>query len=225
MSINLNNNVVNFKANAVNDQGYSYYKSNKGTIAGAVLAVPAVYMNLKHSFVNVDELIKKSDEAYPKLVKKCKEIGLTEKTIERLFPSNYKEVILRSKKFALPFAIVAGACTLGAGMLYDRKRNKKASEAAGDLANGNYSRIYANGGEVDISSMGRPYYKTADGVKFGAVTGALCGVVRGAMNCMQNNRFSVPDLLLPSVCFTLGGMLMAAIAQDAANKASEKITY
>ena len=225
MSLNLNSSSVNFKANAANDQGYPYYKSNKGTIAGAVLAVPAVYMNIKPAFKNVDELVNKADESYKKIVDMYKGMGIPEEEVNIMMPKNYKEILARKKKFAIPFAIVAGVCTLGAGMLYDKKRNQKASEAATDLAQGNYNNIYANGGEVDISKAGLPYYKSNNGVKFGAATGALCGVVRGAMKCIQNKKFRVAELLFPAACFTLGGMMMASIAQGAANKASEKSTY
>ena len=220
-----NSGVMSFKSNTVNENEVQYYKSNKGTIAGAILAVPAVYQNIKPAFIDVDkaaDAFEKSKEQFSKIYK---DMGLDPNLIEKNFPKNYKEIVSRGKKLAIPFAIVAGVCTLGAGILFDIIRNKKASEAANDLATGNYNNIYANGGGVGISASGVPYYKSNNGARYGAATGAICGMVKGFMNMLPSKQFNVMNLFLPMLSFTLGGMIMGTISQKAANKAADKNTY
>ena len=218
MSLAISENNVNFQGNAINESGLTYYKSNKGTIAGTILAVPAAGIYLsgtkfkKNNFSNSMANLYKSanmkyDARYEKYLKDM------DKTFSRL------------GKTAVPFAIVAAACTIGAGALFDKVRNKNASAAANDLVAGNYNRIYVNGDEVDYSAAGIPYYKSKNAAKFGAITGAVCGLIKGIMNCIVNSQFRPAHFVFPVALFTLGGMMMAAIAQNSANKAAEKATY
>lgn len=225
MTLNVTGNYTNFKANTINENSLTCYKSNKGTVAGAILAVPAVWLNLKPAFMDVEKEAALADASFTKLAEAYKKLGVDEKIIDKLFPQNYKEILERQKKFAIPFAIIAGACTLGAGVLFDKIRNKKAAEAVNDLAEGNYNNIYDNGGSVDISKSGVPYYVTDNTSKYGFLSGMACGVVRSVMNIIQNKSFSIVEFVLPVLTFGLGGMMMSAIAKNSTNKAAEKATY
>ena len=136
-----------------------------------------------------------------------------------------KKLMQHQKKLAVPFAIAAGACTLGAGMFFDKIRNNKARQAATDIATGNIQNVYANNGEIGVSANGVPYYKSANGVKYGALTGAACGAVQTVMNSVSEKAFNIGGLIVNMAVFSLGGIIMGAISQKAANKAAERKTY
>lgn len=198
-----------YRSIANNEHGVPYYKSNKGTIVGAIWAVPAAAFYLAS----------KSD----KFTKGIEEDMLKNGKIEDL--AVYRKVIESYKKLAVPFAIIAGACTLGAGMIYDKIRNDKARRAATDIARNQYTTVYANGGEVGTSPTGAPYYKTTNKIKYGVISGAVCGLIATGMESYAKKGFSVINLLGNVGSFIIGGLIMSAIAQKATNKATEKSTY
>ena len=141
VSLNCNQgNVVkpNFKGSYQRtENGTPYYKTNSGTVAGAVMAVPAglAWVNALTSPTTKEELEKKSkniiDMFTPKNIsaeyKKAIDDGLKEglKDAEKKLELN--KVL---KKRAIPCAIIAAGVTLGCGMLVDALRNKRARESA-----------------------------------------------------------------------------------------------
>lgn len=116
------------------EQGNPYYKTNSGTVAGGVMAGVAACSWLK--WLNFKEVPELDDKAKAFM----KESGLEDvykafgvKDINKALNEEYKQKNIqgaRLKKLAIPFAVVAAACTLGCGMLVDNIRNKKAKETA-----------------------------------------------------------------------------------------------
>lgn len=216
MSNCVNSVSVPFKSYAANDNGIPYCKTNKGTIAGAIMAVPAVILHLQ-------ALSHKPGGTSSDIESIYREMGLEFGRDEQKLASDFEKLAMRNKKLAVPFAIIAGTCTLGAGILYDNIRNKKAKAAATDIMAGNYGNIYANGDSVATSPMGIPYYKSTNGVKYGVLSGLACGAVRSAMNCITEKKFTLQNCS-PLLLFALGGIIMGSIAQHSSNKEAEKFS-
>ena len=211
MNISSNPNPVQYRGTAVNENGIPYYKSNKGTIAGTIVAAPGVLWNL--SFFRGNDIPSWVKDAVLKEKDGIAKLEALEKHAKN------------KKKWIIPSLITLLVTRIGAGMLFDKMRNDKAKKAANDIATGNFQNIYANGGDVGVSPSGIPYYKEANGGKFGAVTGVACGVIGGILSCLISKKIKIGDIAINLITCTLGGMLMGSIAQKVSNKAAEKNTY
>lgn len=209
---------VQFRGIAANENGLPYYKTNKGTIIGAILAVPAVAIDAKPLFLKEGDTTRNAKKFYEKYGLK-----MSERTVNTL--KEAEKYLERRKKLAIPFSLITAAVTLGSGILYDKVRNSKAKSAANDIFIGNYKNIYNHRGEVDTTAHGVPVYKSRNAVAFGALTGAICGLVRGVMTCITTKKFHAPHIITPVVLLTQVGMIVSTIAQGASNRAAEKSAY
>lgn len=234
VSLNCNQgNVVkpNFKGSYQRtENGTPYYKTNSGTIAGAVMAVPAglAWINALTSPTTKEELEKKSkniiDMFTPKNIsaedKKVIDDGLKEglKDAEKKLELN--KVL---KKRAIPCAIIASGVTLGCGMLVDALRNKRARESAEFVKQVGTKKAVMESDTVSLSNKGRPYYDSKIGKEYGFALGAGCGFINYAMNYSKHNPQKGMAALLGSVIsFGLGGLLMGAIADHNTNSDARK---
>lgn len=214
MSVSLNcnqGNVVkpNFKGSYQRtENGTPYYKTNSGTIAGAVMAVPAGLAwigNLKLPTAEGNS---------------ANEI----KTVfDKFLPKNPLEFNSVLKKRAIPCAIIAAGVTLGCGMLVDALRNKRARESAEFVKQVGTKKAVMESDTVSLSNKGRPYYDSTIGKESGFALGAGCGFINYAMNYSKHNPQKGMAALLGSVIsFGLGGLLMGAIADHNTNNDARK---
>ena len=207
-----------FKGTGTTENGVPYYKTNKGTIAGAILAVPAVAANLAPKFIDVKTIDDYFEDIYNDKT--------MEKDVKETFEKNHKAVkewIEHNKKLAIPFAVTAGVLTVGCGILYDKIRNKNAKAAANAMVTGDMKNV--GDGFISTSKMGTPYYKSENGVKYGVAAGAVCGLAASGMNMISNKKFLAGGSILTTGLYTLGGLILGAIVQKSANKAAEKHSY
>lgn len=234
ISLNCNQgNVVkpNFKGSYQRtENGTPYYKTNSGTIAGAVMAVPAglVWINRLTLPTTKEELEKKSkniiDMLTPKNTsaeeKKAIDDGVKEglKDIEKTVEHN--KIM---KKRAIPCAIVAAGLTLGCGVLVDYLRNKKAQESAEFVKQVGTKKAIMEGDNLTFSNKGRAYYESNQGKKYGFGLGATCGIAEYAMLASKHNpKQNIGILLGNIVAMGLGGLLMGAIADHNTNSDARK---
>ena len=234
VSLNCNQgNVVkpNFKGSYQRtENGTPYYKTNSGTIAGAVMAVPAglVWINRLTLPTTKEELEKKSkniiDMLTPKNTsaeeKKAIDDGVKEglKDIEKTVEHN--KIM---KKRAIPCAIVAAGLTLGCGVLVDYLRNKKAQESAEFVKQVGTKKAIMEGDNLTFSNKGRAYYESNQGKKYGFGLGTTCGIAEYAMLASKHNpKQNIGILLGNIVAMGLGGLLMGAIADHNTNSDARK---
>ena len=200
------------------EQGNSYYKTNAGTVAGGVMAGVAILPWL--SKLGFKEAPALDDEA-KSIMKEAgmddmfKKFGL--KDIDEAFKEANKNG-MRLKKYAIPFALVAAACTLGCGMLVDNIRNKKAKETADYTAQVGVKNAIMNGDSVALSNKGRTYYDSNAGKKYGALLGAGCGLIESIMTA---GKFK-PIGLLNMIPMAIGGLIMGAITDHYTNSSAKK---
>lgn len=200
------------------EQGNSYYKTNAGTVAGGVMAGVATLPWL--SKLGFKETPALDDEA-KSIMKEAgmddmfKKFGL--KDIDEAFKEANKNG-MRLKKYAIPFALVAAACTLGCGMLVDNIRNKKAKETADYTAQVGVKNAIMNGDSVALSNKGRTYYDSNAGKKYGALLGAGCGLIESIMTA---GKFK-PIGLLNMIPMAIGGLIMGAITDHYTNSSAKK---
>ena len=214
MSVSLNcnqGNVVkpNFKGSYQRtENGTPYYKTNSGTIAGAVMAVPA-------GLAWIGNLTLPTAEG-----NSANEI----KTVfDKFLPKNPLEFNSALKKRAIPCAIIAAGVTLGCGMLVDALRNKRARESAEFVKQVGTKKAVMESDTVSLSNKGRPYYDSTIGKESGFALGAGCGFINYAMNYSKHNPQKGMAALLGSVIFFgLGGLLMGAIADHNTNNDARK---
>ena len=214
MSVSLNcnqGNVVkpNFKGSYQRtENGTPYYKTNSGTIAGAVMAVPA-------GLAWIGNLTLPTAEG-----NSANEI----KTVfDKFLPKNPLEFNSVLKKRAIPCAIIASGVTLGCGMLVDALRNKRARESAEFVKQVGTKKAVMESDTVSLSNKGRPYYDSTIGKESGFALGAGCGFINYAMNYSKHNPQKGMAALLGSVIsFGLGGLLMGAIADHNTNNDARK---
>lgn len=214
MSVSLNcnqGNVVkpNFKGSYQRtENGTPYYKTNSGTIAGAVMAVPA-------GLAWIGNLTLPTAEG-----NSANEI----KTVfDKFLPKNPLEFNSVLKKRAIPCAIIAAGVTLGCGMLVDALRNKRARESAEFVKQVGTKKAVMESDTVSLSNKGRPYYDSTIGKESGFALGAGCGFINYAMNYSKHNPQKGMAALLGSVIsFGLGGLLMGAIADHNTNNDARK---
>lgn len=205
------------------EHGNPYYHSNSGTVAGSILAVPAALMwllKLNYKKPSENEILE-TTKAFENLDSQTKKIYQL-LGIENMNDAIQKEVKMgeRLKKYAIPFAVVAAGLTVGCGMLVDNIRNKKAQENANYARQVGVKKALATNAELSISEKGRPYTKTNPGVKYGALLGAGCGIVNSFMSMGKNIKTGFA--LMKIISFSIGGLLMGAIADSAANKSARK---
>ena len=204
------------------EQGNPYYKTNSGTVAGGVMAGVAALSWLK--WLNFKEVPELDDKAKAFM----KESGLEDvykafgvKDINKVLNEEYKQKNkqgARLKKLAIPFAVVAAACTLGCGMLVDNIRNKKAKETADFTAKVGVRNAIMNGDSVALSNKGRTYYDSNVGKKYGAFLGAGCGLIDSVMS---TGKFK-PIGLLNMIPMAIGGLIMGAITDHFTNSNAKK---
>ena len=212
ISLNCNQgNVVkpNFKGSYQRtENGTPYYKTNSGTIAGAVMAVPA-------GLAWIGNLTLPTAEG-----NSANEI----KTVfDKFLPKNPLEFNSVLKKRAIPCAIIASGVTLGCGMLVDALRNKRARESAEFVKQVGTKKAVMESDTVSLSNKGRPYYDSTIGKESGFALGAGCGFINYAMNYSKHNPQKGMAALLGSVIsFGLGGLLMGAIADHNTNNDARK---
>lgn len=204
------------------EQGNPYYKTNSGTVAGGVMAGVAACSWLK--WLNFKEVPELDDKAKAFM----KESGLEDvykafgvKDINKALNEEYKQKNIqgaRLKKLAIPFAVVAAACTLGCGMLVDNIRNKKAKEMADYTAQVGVHNALMSGDSVALSNKGRTYYDSNIGKKYGAFLGAGCGLIDSVMS---TGKFK-PIGLLNMIPMAIGGLIMGAITDHFTNSNAKK---
>ena len=200
------------------EQGNTYYKTNAGTVAGGVMAgVAALPWLNRLSFKEVPPLDIDS-KAF------MKESGMEDvfkafgvKDLDDALNKANKSGI-RMKKYAIPFALIAAACTLGCGMLVDNIRNKKAKETADYTAQVGVHNALMNGDSVALSNKGRTYYDSNVGKKYGALLGAGCGLIESIMSA---GKFK-PIGLLNMIPMAIGGLIMGAITDHCTNNSAKK---
>ena len=212
VSLNCNQgNVVkpNFKGSYQRtENGTPYYKTNSGTVAGAVMAVPA-------GLAWIGNLTLPTAEG-----NSANEI----KTVfDKFLPKNPLEFNRVLKKRAIPCAIIASGVTLGCGMLVDALRNKRARESAEFVKQVGTKKAVMESDTVSLSNKGRPYYDSKIGKEYGFALGAGCGFINYAMNYSKHNPQKGMAALLGSVIsYGLGGLLMGAIADHNTNSDARK---
>lgn len=217
------------------EQGTPYYKTNSGTTAGAVMAVPAGLIWLKDlNKPTTEEEVKKNINNFkesfwkgfnkgnktPDPDSKAFADGFIRGVDRNLEPENLKKTVERNKKIksrAIPAAIVAAGLTLGCGMLVDKLRNDKAKDAANTVKQiGTKNAIMSNDG-LTLSNRGRVYYESNQGSKYGALLGAGCGVADAALHSAKPKGY-----ISNALVFAIGGWIMGAIADHYTNKDAKR---
>lgn len=214
------------------ENGTPYYKTNSGTVVGAVMAVPAGldWINRLTSPTTKEELEKKSkniiDMFTPKNISAEDKKAIDDGIKEGLKDAEKKlELNKVFKKRAIPCAIIASGVTLGCGMLVDALRNKRARESAEFVKQVGTKNAVMSGDTVSLSNKGRPYYDSKIGKEYGFALGAGCGFINYALNYSKHNSHNGMAALLSSVIsFGLGGLLMGAIADHNTNNDAKKHT-
>lgn len=234
VSLNCNQESVvkpNFKGSYQRtENGTPYYKTNSGTVAGAVMAVPAglAWAKSLNLPTTKEELEKKSKKIVnmftPKNVsteyKKAIDDGIKESLKDAEKQLEHNKVL---KKRAIPCAIIAAGVSLGCGMLVDALRNKRARESAEFVKQVGAKKAVMESDTISLSNKGRPYYDSKIGKEYGFALGAGCGFINYAMNYSKHNPQKGMAALLGSVIsYGLGGLLMGAIADNNTNSDARK---
>lgn len=205
------------------DQGNPYYKTNSGTVAGGIMAIPAALVWLKKLWYKEplsSDLAKEKDM--------LKEIGV-DKTYDKFFKKfgfkNMDDAVKqgieqnkRLKKYAIPFALIAAGATIGCGVLVDHLRNKKAKEKADYVKQVGVKKAVVENGDIALSNKGRAYYESNIGAKYGAILGAGCGLIESVMTA---GKFKMAGLL-NMIPMAIGGWIMGKIADSNTNKDARK---
>ncbi len=236
MPISLNcsqGNVVkpNFKGSfQKSENGIPYYKTNAGTVAGSVMAVPAALtwlINL-NAPTTKEELEKKSKNMLnmfmPKNISAEEQKAINEGLKESMKDSEKQlEYYKTMKRRAIPGAIIAAGLTLGCGILVDYLRNKKAQASADFVKQVGMKNAFKEDRDLVLSNSGRAYYKSNQGKKYGFGLGAICGVAAAALAHSKHNPNSGAAMFISNIIsFGLGGLLMGTIADHNANSDARK---
>ena len=188
---------------AKSENGTPYYKTNSGTVAGSIMAVPALAFWLTQ---------KKDASAL---------LDLYEKMGKKLEGKEKEAIINNAKRIAKNkyiFGAIAAVCTAACGIIYDNVRNKKAKEIAESVRQLGTKGTIENNSNAAFSRRGNVYYEASDGLKLGGLMGACCGLIEGAINAPKK-----PAQWLSSIIILgLGGMLMGKIADSNSNKDTRK---
>ena len=212
------------------DQGNPYYKTNSGTVAGGVMAIPAAFVWLPNTKLPTseeavkkiaEEQIKRSSNINPKegltqAFRSGMNKGFTEEAQKDL--RNLKEAVARNKRqkaLAVPFLIIATGISIGCGMLIDHLRNKKAKEKADFVKQVGVKKAVIENDDIALSNKGRAYYESNVGTKYGALLGAVCGLLHTAM-------LRKKEYITNAITFAIGGWIMGKIADSNTNKDARK---
>ena len=208
------------------EQENPYYKTNSGAVAGGIMAVPAAYTWLKYSWKKIDEAQINKDLAESKQF--MKETGMDKQFDEMFKNFGYKNTdeafkagvdnMKRLKKYAIPFAIIAAGATAGCGILVDHLRNKKAKEAADTVKQVGVKNAVMQNDKIQLSNKGRAYYESNQGVKYGALLGAGCGLIESVMSTGKLKAAALVNMVMMAI----GGLIMGKIADSTANKDARK---
>lgn len=215
------------------EQGTPYYKTNSGTVAGAVMAVPAGLSLLNNLTLPTTEEeaaknINKFKEGFFKGFNKKKASPEAKEFADAFMQGlddsiksdEMKKNLERNKKLksrAIPAAIVAAGLTLGCGMLVDKLRNDKAKDAANTIKQVGTKNAVMSNDSITLSNKGRAYYESNQGSKWGALLGAGCGVADAALRGSKPKGYIGNALV-----FALGGWIMGKIADHYTNKDARK---
>ena len=223
------------------EQGTPYYKSNSAAIAGGVLTVPAfLYQytvnNVSEKVGNIgtnflkgifkeasknEEIAKQINEAY-----KAQGMDIDVKNPEKFF-EEIKKAAKEQKKLAIPLATLAAVLTLGSGVIVDNYRNQKARETADYVRQvGVRNALLTKGNEIELSDNSRPYYKSNQGKKLGALLGAGCACIFTAVSMTlskmpKSMKQPVASAIGMAIPMALGGFIMGAIADSMTNSKAE----
>ena len=210
------------------EEGNPYYKTNTGAVAGGIMAIPAALswidkLTLPTTEAEVqkrydkikDSFLKHMDKDSAGIFNEGFDNGLKQEkdNIIKLLEKNKK-----IKSLAIPFAIIAAGLTAGCGILVDHLRNKKAKEAANTVAQVGVKNAVMQNDKIQLSNKGRAYYESNQGVKYGALLGAACGVAHSAMNGLKKPGAYIFGALM----YGLGGLIMGKIADSTANNDARK---
>ncbi len=200
------------------EQGNPYYKTNSGTTAGAILAIPAGLTWLNK--ISYKEPSAEETEAAKNVIK---ESGMDDFFKKITGGKNFEETLkmgnenaLRMKKYAVPFAVLAAGLTVGCGMLVDKFRNDKAKETADIVKQVGVKNAVMNNDRIALSNKGRAYYESNQGSKYGAFLGAGCGIIGALME--QGKNIKISGAIGSALTFALGGWIMGKIADSNSNK-------
>lgn len=236
MSVNLNcnqGNIVkpNFKGSyQKTENGIPYYKTNSGTVAGAVMAVPAAltWLNNLSLPTTKEELEKKSKNLLNMFMSKNMSAA-DKKSMDDSLKASLKnaekklEYNKAMKKRAIPGAIVATGLTLGCGILVDALRNKRAQNNAEYIKQVGLKKAISEGNNITLSNKGRAYYDSNVGKGYGFALGAACGMIDTALRASKHSpQMGFIPLLTNVITMGLGGLLLGAIADRNANSDARK---
>ena len=202
---------INFKGIYQSENGVPYHKSNTGLITGSGIGGLGALSHLSMGSV-VDSL------------KKSHNTGVVNITEEEL--RNMEKM----KKYAIPFALIAAAMSIGCGVIVDNIRNKKAAETADVVASSkNINEAFMRDENLQVDKYGLPYHHSNTGTKSGALLGAACGIAHGAMSSVTSKSATniiIMNVLSGAATMALAGWGVGALydktvngkAQDASMK-------
>ena len=72
--------------------------------------------------------------------------------------------------------------------------------------------------KIQLSNKGRAYYESNQGVKYGALLGAGCGLIESVMSAGKLKAAALINMALMAV----GGLIMGKIADSTANNDARK---
>ena len=185
------------------ENGTPYYKTNSGTVAGSIMAVPAL----------ATWLIQKKDSS--SILETYKKLGIKlDKKAEDIIINDAKRIA----KNKYIFGAIAAVCTAACGIIYDNVRNKKAKEVAESVRQLGTKGAIENNSNATLSRRGHVYYEASDGLKLGGLMGAGCGLIHGAMNAPKRPVKWLASMII----LGLGGMLLGKIADSNSNNEARK---
>ena len=100
-------------------------------------------------------------------------------------------------------------------MLIDHLRNKKAKEKADFVKQVGVKKAVIENDDIALSNKGRAYYESNVGTKYGALLGAVCGLLHTAM-------LRKKEYITNAITFAIGGFIMGKIADSNTNKDARK---
>ena len=210
------------------EEGNPYYKTNTGTVAGGIMAIPAVLswldkLTLPTTEAEVQKRYDKIKDSFLKHMDKD-DAGIFSESFDngiKQEKDNIKKQIEKNKKIkslAIPFMLIAAGATAGCGVLVDHLRNKKAKEAADTVKQVGVKNAVMQNDKIQLSNKGRAYYESNQGVKYGALLGAGCGIV----HCIMHGATKAGNYIANALVFALGGLIMGKIADSTANNDARK---
>ena len=203
------------------EQGTPYYNSTSATNVGYVTAAAALGLRIPNMFTKIPTM-----EEAEKFISKLKEVAKDNPLFKPKNLPTAEELInnaKKSKKYAIPFALIAAALSLGSGVIVDKIRNQKAAETADKIKKLGLKNAMSYDENIDMSRNGRGYYNSDIGNKYGAILGAACGCTATGMSYILNKKRTTPVLSVLSIgSFALGGWLVGKFADHKTNDAARR---